>query len=183
MGADPAQAKVVWTRHEAHLRSIRDRLPESARAFAEAPWHYDPNDHRCPHDTWTERLLVAERAWGDRRQRRRIDIEVRLLGAWHDGHLTLRYRNVVAYRLDQPNRPADRLYRRWVGHGDWLVDDVGLSAEGFVTHEVLVAWGGRWYIECEDLADSWERGEYASETLDVDEDSPNRLGHPPESAT
>jgi hypothetical protein len=101
---------------------------------------------------------------------------VRLLGADHDGHLTLRYRNVVAYRLEQPNSVEYRKFRRWVGHGDWLTDDMSLSPDGFVTHEVSFRWGGTWYIECEDIACEWQAGAYDAETLDTEEDSPNRLG-------
>jgi hypothetical protein len=111
-----------------------------------------------------------------RRQRRRIDMEVRLLGAYHDGHLTLRYRKVIAYRQEQPNRVEQRNYRLWVGHGDWLIDDVDLSAGGFVTHEVALRWGGTWCIECEDMAFEWQLGAYDAETLDTEEELPHALG-------
>jgi hypothetical protein len=120
--------------------------------------------------------LISEPARGSRRERRRIDIEVRLLGAYHDGHLILRYLNVVAYRLDQPNAAADRKFRRWVGHGDWLMDDVGISNEGFMTHEVILRGGAKWYIECEDFAFEWQAGGYDPETFALDQDTPNRLG-------
>jgi len=90
------ESGISWKRYMAYFATIRDRLPGIAREFVEAPWHYDTNDHRCPHDAWVEQVLISEPANGDRRQRRRIDIQVRLLGAYHDGHLTLRCLNVVA---------------------------------------------------------------------------------------
>jgi hypothetical protein len=157
---------LAWDRYNSYLAGIGERLPVAAREFAEAPWHYDPKDHRCPHDAWVENVLISEPAQGTRRERRRIDIQVRLLGAYHDGHLTIRYLNVAAYRLDQPNRPEDQENRRWVGHGDWLIDEVGLSKEGFMTHEVSFRWGGTWYIECEDFSYEWQSGGYDPESLD-----------------
>jgi hypothetical protein len=39
------------------------------------------------------------RATGDRHQHRWIDIHVRLLGAYHDGHIELTYRNVPPIAL------------------------------------------------------------------------------------
>jgi hypothetical protein len=182
-GSERDEAHAAWVRHEAHIATIRAQLPPGALAFAEAPWHYDHEDHRCPHDAWVEHVLVSEPAGGSRRNRRRIDIEVRLLGAYHDGYLVLRYRNVVAYRVEQPNHAQDRLYRRWVGHGDWLTDDIGLSVDGFVTHDVVFQWGGTWRIECEELAHEWTPGVYGPEALDVDVDRPHVIGELPGAAT
>jgi hypothetical protein len=89
--------------------------------------------------------------------------------------MELTYRNVVEYRIQQPNRPEDRTYRQWVGHGDWLIDEVGLSKNGFMTHEVCFSWGGTWYIECEDFSYEWQLGQPDPETLVVEENKPNRM--------
>ena len=174
-GSDYEEMRAAWERNRSHLASIRDRLPPGARAYAEAPWHYHVDDPRCPHDAWVEHFHLHEPARGDRRQRRRIDLEVRLLGAHHDGHLVFRYRNVVAYRVEQANAPSARPFRALVGHGDWLVDDIGISGEGFVTHEVLFFLGGRWFIECEELHCEWEPGEYGPESPEIEPDVSNRL--------
>ena len=182
-GKEPEVWQAVWARHEAHVARIRLQLPPGARAYVEVPWHYDTNDPRCPHDAWVEQLVLREPARGDRRERRRIDLEVRLLGAYHDGFLTFQYRNVVAYRLEQPNTRAERPFRALVGHGDWLTDDIGLSPDGFATHEVLFRHDGRWYIECEDLTCLWDPGKYLPESLDLDMDVPNRLGREGHAAT
>src|SRR5262245_5051906 len=176
LNGDFNEDRLTWDRYKSYFATIRDRLPIAAREFAEAPWHYDHEDHRCPHDGWVEHVLVSEPAKGNRRQRRRIDIQIRLLGTHHDGHLTLRYLNVVGYCMDQPNRPEDRKARQWVGHGDWLIDEVGLSKEGFMTHEVAFCWGGRFYIECEDFTYEWRSDGYDTETLVIEEGNPNRLG-------
>jgi hypothetical protein len=169
---DLTEWRAAWARHEAHLRSIRDRLPPATRAFAEAPWHYDSQDPCCPHDAWVEYLHASEPARGKRRQRRRIDVEVRLPGAYHDGYITLRYCNVASYRLEQPSK-ENRL--KYEGHGDWLTDDIGLSPTGLVVHEVTFRDGAAWYIECEDVSYEWEDGSYGPETLDLEPISDEEL--------
>jgi len=49
---DPSLIKVQFEAYYRYLESVRGRLPASAYSFATAPWHYDPNDHQCPHDSW-----------------------------------------------------------------------------------------------------------------------------------
>ena len=171
--ADPDHHQSALNRYENYLESIRDRLPAAAVEFAEPARQQGQNDR---HDAWVEHILIFEPTQGKRRQRRRIDIEIRLLGPLHDGYFVLRYSNVVSYRIDQPNHSEDRHYRRWVGHGDWLIDDIGLSSDGFMVHEAMFRWGGKLYIECEDFAYEWQPGGYSPETLVLDEDVPNRLG-------
>lgn len=144
-----------------YLESVRGRLPASAYAFASAPWHYDFADRRCPHDSWVESLTISEPSSGDRRQHRSLEIAVRLLGAYHDGHISLTYKVVHSYLLKSPYEyagpPLD------VGHGDWLADEIRLSDRGLVLHEVEFSRGGRWLVECEDVTYEWgemKEGEY-----------------------
>jgi hypothetical protein len=113
---------------------------------ATARWHHDHADSRCPHDAWVEHLTINESAMGDRQQYRSIDIYLRLLGAYHDGHLELAYRDVRSYTLATP---PDCLWppSNGAGHGDWLIDDIGLSERGLVLHSILFSRGSRWTIE------------------------------------
>jgi hypothetical protein len=92
-------------------------------------------------------------------------VECSSLGAYHDGHMEFTYRNVVEYRMEQPNRPEDQGDRQWAGHGDWLVDEVGLSKHGLITHEVCFSCGGTWYIECKDFSYEWQLVGPDAETL------------------
>ena len=143
-----------WQRYFAYLESISDRLPTSACGFAKAGWHYDTTDHRALHDSWVEWLKISEPSSGDRHKIRSLEIEVRLLGAYHDGHMTLKYHGVQSYSLATPLEfkypPLDS------GHGDWLQDEVRLSERGFVLHEIEFSRGSRWTIECEDIEWEWE---------------------------
>ncbi len=130
-----------------YLQSVKERLPLSAFEFATAAWHYDYSDHRCPHDSWIESLTIDEPATGGRLQNRSLRISARLLGAFHDGHLLLGYADVQMYSLESPKTPS--------GHGDWLIDEIRLSDNGFVLHEVLLSNNSRWLIEAKDISCEW----------------------------
>ena len=121
----------------------------SAYEFAAAPWHYNYADHRCPHDSWVESVLIREPSSGSRKEVRDLEILVRLLGAYHDGHLELVYSGVRSYSL-AGNKPEAQIW-----HGDWLADEVSLSTNQFVHHEVLFGGGARWRIESKDIQYRW----------------------------
>jgi hypothetical protein len=132
-------------------------MPAAAYAFARAEWHYDPRDHRCPHDAWVERVVVDEVGSGSRSETRTITIEVTLLGAYHDGWIGLRYEGVRRYSLTNGGPPGS------TGHGDRLIDEVRLTENDAVVHEVLFAGGGRWLIECADISHRWTPSDHAPE--------------------
>lgn len=150
-GADLEYHRQRFAEYAQYLDSIKERLPASARAFALADWHYDSSDPRCPHDAWVEALTISEPATGDRSQHRRVAIEIRLLGAYHDGHIRLSYHDVRSYTLDKPARSVPN-----EGHGDWIVDEVRLSDSGLVLHEIVFIPRCRWLIECRDIEYRWQ---------------------------
>jgi WD40 repeat protein len=133
--------------YKEYLLSIKDRLPVSAFEFATANWHYDYGDHRCPHDSWVESLTINEPASRERLQHRSVAITVRLLGAFHDGHILIDYADVQTYSLVRP--------KSLPGHGDWLVDEIRSSENGLVLHEVLFSSDSRWLIEARDVSCEW----------------------------
>ncbi len=60
-------------------------------------------------------------------------------------------KRMSAWREQAPNQ----------GHGDWLIDEIRLSEQGLVLHEVVFD-GAHWLIECEDVVYTWlpfEQGE------------------------
>lgn len=79
---DPGQLNARLVAYREHLESIRDNLPVAAYEFAIAEWHYDPQNHQCPHDAWVESLVIAEPSSGKRREKRSLEIHLRLLGAY-----------------------------------------------------------------------------------------------------
>jgi hypothetical protein len=130
-----------------YLQSVKERLPISAFEFAAAAWHYDYSDHRCPHDSWVESLTIDEPARGTRLEDRSLHISARLLGAFHDGHLWLDYIDVSAYSLEAPKTRS--------GHGNWLFDEIRLSENGLVLHEIMFSNYGQWLIEAKDISCQW----------------------------
>jgi hypothetical protein len=145
----------AWDGYEAYLAAHRDRIPPSAYAFATAPWHYDFRDRRCPHDAWLESCAIREPAGRERRERRWVEIELRLLGAFHDGHLILSYTGVTGYRVELADsfRPLPP-QPDW--HGDCLTDEVTLTDSGAVRHVIRWSSGSRWEIQCADIGWRWE---------------------------
>ncbi len=150
---DVERQRANWQRYRDYLESIRDSMPRSAHEFAAAPWHYDTADARSLHDSWVDSLTIREPAEGKRHEIRSLEIEIRLLGPYHNGKTVLVYRDVQSYSLDTPVGFVSRPY---VGHGDWLCDEVRLSERNHVLHEIEFSRGSHWIIECADIDCVWE---------------------------
>jgi hypothetical protein len=146
----PKEIDKTFAEYRGYIESVRSKLPVSAYKFAVADWHYDATDHRCLHDSWVESLQIREPSTGNRHHVRETEITVRLLGAYHDGSLELSYSGVCSYSLSGkiPAQPK-------TGHGDWLTDEIRLSDEDFVLHEIVFSSGSHWLIECLDIAVRW----------------------------
>jgi hypothetical protein len=137
-----------WSAYCIYLESVKGQLPQAAYEFATASWHYNFEDHRSPHDGWLEEVVIRESASGEREEKRSLEIVVRLLAAYHDGHIKLKYSGVQSYSLASGLRNGS-------GHRDWLYDEVRLSEQGRVLHEVEWTGGGLWHIECDDVSCQW----------------------------
>src|ERR1700675_1344310 len=146
----PQEVVKAFEQYRNFLLSIKEQMPAAAYEFAAASWHYDHEDNRCPHDCWVESLLVHEPSSGSRHEKRNLEIDVRLLGAFHDGYLDLHYLRVRSYSFDGKKPEKSQIW-----HGDWLIDEVSISANGFVLHEVLFSSNARWLIESEDIHFKW----------------------------
>lgn len=123
------------------------QLPE----FATATWYSDPNDHRCPHDAWLETVEFREPATGNRQEQRKTTLTLRLLGAYHDGHIVFRYSGVTSYDLSSTSCTC--------GVGDWLRDELSVTHSGLLSHTITWCSGrgqtSHWRIEAEDVSYEW----------------------------
>ncbi len=142
-----------FRRYQEYVQSVASTFPPHALALAASEWYHDFTDHRCPHDAWLEELRVRELAAGPRHERRTVEITVRLLGAYHDGHIELRYQDVTAYHCDFVRPAAGD-----TGHSDWRYDEFRLSDRGTLLHEI--EWWhsdetARWLIEAADVEFKW----------------------------
>lgn len=142
----------AFARYQAYLATVGDRMPPGARALATSDWYFDHQDHRAPHDAWLERAVVEESRGPD--GRRSVEVRLRLLGAYHDGHIEFTYRDVHRYRIERDPRPRDV----GSGQGDWRHDEFRVTAEGRLEHEIEW-WGtdaiGTWIIEAAEVEYEW----------------------------
>jgi hypothetical protein len=154
LAGDGASAASAFARYREYVASVRDRLPHGALELATSEWYFDSRDHRCPHDAWLESAEVSESGSGQRLQNRKVAVRIRLLGAYHDGHIEFQYRGVVRYRIELGSRQETASG----GHRDWRYDEFRLAPSGGVVHEIEW-WGsnatGTWLIEATDVAYRW----------------------------
>ncbi len=78
-----------------------------------------------------------------------LDILIRVatreyLGVHLNGYLDLLYKRVHYYSLSAVV-------------GDWRYDEVRLSDDGLVVHEIELGSGTHWLIECEDIETEWQQ--------------------------
>jgi hypothetical protein len=77
-------------------------------------------------------------------------LSVRLLGAYQDRYIELRYPRVFSYRLNIDDGK--------LGQRDWRYDEFRLSERGHLIHEI--EWSGlhptgSWIIEASDIEIDW----------------------------
>src|SRR5258707_457232 len=90
----------AFQRYRDYLESVSGSFPPSAYTLATSDWYFSPEDHRCPHDAWLESFHLTEPSTGQRHETRTLSLQVRLLGAHHDGYIELLYPQVFSYHLN-----------------------------------------------------------------------------------
>jgi hypothetical protein len=134
-----------------YLTANRQNFPSEAYEFATAEWHYDPADHRCPHDSWVEQLTITESQQDSASKNRSIGMQLVLLGAYHDGKLRIGYEGVKSYNLNLlPDSVSESK-----SHGDWLIDEIRLLDNRWLVHEINFWRDGSWRIECQNIKCEW----------------------------
>jgi len=139
-----------------YLKDNQDRFPKSAYSLATSEWYFDFGFSGCPHDAWLEKITISEPSSGKRSEERSVEINIELLGAWHDGIISLRYPRVFGYKVEG--------WSLWEGlslaggHHDWRFDEFRLNDDGNLIHEI--EWmgfrsNGRWIIEATDVEYNW----------------------------
>ena len=136
--------------YQKYLETVQNVFPSSAYKIATSDWHYNSNDRRCPHDAWLETFELHEMPTGQRSEDRTLAMSVRLLGAYRDRYIELRYPRVFSYCLS--------ISRGERGQRDWRYDELRMSDRGNLIHEI--EWygshaTGSWIIEASDLEVDW----------------------------
>jgi len=145
-----ADVVAAFERYREYLQSVRDSFPASAFELASSEWYFTPSDHRCPHDSWLEEVVLSESSSASRPEQRSTSIRVRLRAAHHDDFIEFHYPQVFRYFLDSSNVSR--------GHRDWRYDEFRLSDAGRLLHEIEWCGAfdtGRWLIEASDVTFHW----------------------------
>ena len=135
-----------------YLADMKDRLPLGVRGFLSYEGRFRLDDRQCLHDSWIETFNLIEKGAGSRLQVRDVQIEVLALGAYHDGYHRITYFNVSSYSMSLPSAKRGE---NSIGHGDWLIDEILLTDDGMVIHEVEFSDSGSWRICCSDIEYEW----------------------------
>lgn len=138
-----------------YVESIKDRLPGHVYAFASGSQYFDLSSPSTLHDAWLESLVIRENATGERKQIRRTEIDICLLGAFHDRRIRLHYTEVSGYSMTLRH---DEGNSRWAhtAHGDLFTHEIRLGNGGFLIHELLFEEEARIVIEGKDIRHSEE---------------------------
>lgn len=146
---------IDWTRYSRYVESVRGRLPPHVLAFASDSRHFDLSSHSSLHDAWLESFTVRECASGTRREQRRMEIAISLLGPFHDRRIHLSYTGVARYTCSAPPRYGELRYAH-VAHGDLFTHEIRLGHDGLLVHELLFERDATFLIECADIRHSEE---------------------------
>ncbi len=144
---------IDFNKYLKYLNAIKSQLPAHIYAFASNPSHFDLDSPTSLHDAWLESCTVRERANGERNEIRRLEIDLTLLGPFHDRRIHFHYSGVRSYRLDAPVGDAKFEQK---GHGDIFTHEIRLSHDGLLIHELLFERGAIFIIECLDIHHSEE---------------------------
>jgi hypothetical protein len=150
-GLEPEQVAPTLERYSRYLESIRDKLPQGAREFLDEVDNYDLDDPRRLFSSDVEDVMLIEKTVGESG---RLDIVVRLEGAWGNRRITIEYFDVTGYCLDcQKKKNVGEI---WDRRHEVIGYEISMTEDGKVVHEYEFLFGGSWYIECATLRHSTE---------------------------
>jgi hypothetical protein len=120
---DPISEK--WQAVAQYHAAIEERLPEGARRFTCADWHYNYQDPRCPHDSWLRNIHF--RIAPDEPEILAVGME--FLGAFHDRMIVIEYENVTNLSINGQLLDASH-------NVEWIYDEIHLLPSGRVEHVI-----------------------------------------------
>lgn len=132
-----------------YLDGIKSKLPASLYKFAADPSRYTLTDRESMHDSWLTFVSIREEDDDLNNGSRSIQIELRLLGPYHDRYFDFSYHGVNNYVFNLPERSNAPPYS---GHGDLLYQEFRFTDDNQLCHEILFSSGRRIYIECAQIS-------------------------------
>jgi len=109
-------------------------------------WYKLYEDHRSPAGARVESVTIKDRLTGEIEQNRGLEVQVRLMGAYHDGTIDFTYTGVRRYSVEGTRDVA--------GHPSWLEDDLDIRRHDSLLHSVTLT-NGSFEIEADDIEYKW----------------------------
>lgn len=147
-GLDYPEYKAKYDQYLEYLQKIKPKLSLSPKNFIYEDWYRNKESHRCPNASWLEKLIISEN--GDNQ----VQIELKLLGAYHDGYITFKYSGVKYYKIQRHQQSVIES-----SHGDFRYNEYRLDEHDNIVHEL------DWYtldenaiflIACQHIEYIWE---------------------------
>lgn len=117
-----------------YLKDIKDKLPSNLYLYASDEKNYDLSSKTSLHDSWLEAFNVNEVGAGKRNELREIDINIKLLNAFHDRLIELKYGQVSNCNISDVNNDLGK------GFGDIIAHEFSLNRSTCV-HEIVFSSG------------------------------------------
>lgn len=133
-----------FLKYQLYLESIREKLPSGARSYSE---QHLSLGREAPHDGLLEEVRILPLGSTGYPVPTTINypvtstIIIRLFGSYYDGHIEFHYKNVHSYTIS-------------TAYG-WSTDEVRLSPDNRVIHEIRFDIEPNWKIQCEDFTYTW----------------------------
>jgi hypothetical protein len=142
-----AEGVIQFDPYFEYIGTIADRLPHHVHEFASKWDHYNLENHSSLHDAWLETVEITETTQDEARA---TQINLRLLGPYHDRRILLFYKDVMTYSINLSREKNWDVPARRGWFGDLLMHEVRLSETGLVLHELQFE-RGLLEIECADF--------------------------------
>ena len=146
---------IDFTRYSAYVATIQEMIPAHVYSFASDSRYFDLTSHSSLHDSWLESLTIREVASGERKEIRRMEVAICLLGPFHDRRIHLHYSGVTHYKFDAPPHYGEQRFEH-TAHGDLFTHEIRLGHDGLLIHELLFENDSTFLIESSDLRHSEE---------------------------
>ena len=142
------ESKRRFSEYKEYLETIKGKLSFFPINFIFEEWYTDIASHKCIHDSWLDKVLISED------DENKVTITLKLLGAYHDGFITLKYSDVQYYKL---NRNESSTIKS--SHGDLRYEEFRLDEDGNQIHEFdwyTLDENAAFLIACRHIEYIWE---------------------------
>ena len=144
---------IDFTKYATYIASIRSEISPHVYSLASDPRFFDLSSHSSFHDAWLESVTIREVASGERKEIRRLEVILSLLGPFHDRRIQMHYTGVTRYTFDAlPHYGVPRYDH--TAHGDLFTHEIRLGHDGLLIHELLFESDATFLIECSDFSHS-----------------------------